>query len=60
MLEQEDKNWEELCTAAIAAKDSEKLLEIVQRLNNALKREEQVNQKMRKRRMGKASKEAQC
>jgi len=37
-----NKNWRELCHAALEAKDSNELLEIVQELNKALKHEEQV------------------
>ncbi|MGB7602511.1 MAG: hypothetical protein WBM24_19570 [Candidatus Sulfotelmatobacter sp.] len=59
MLEQEDKNWKELCSAAIEARDPDKLLEIVQRLNNALKREEQVSDSQENR-IGRTFEEAQC
>jgi hypothetical protein len=60
MLEQDNRNWKELCCAALEAKDPNKLLEIVQRLNNALKREEQVNRDPQKNRASKISEEAQC
>jgi hypothetical protein len=60
MLEQEDKNWKELCSAAIEAEDPGKLLAIVQKLNNALKREEQLDRSLQKNRIGKTSEEAQC
>lgn len=60
MPEQDDKNWKQLCSAALEAKDSDELLEVVRKLNNALKDEEQVNQDQRKRRIGKTSEEAQC
>lgn len=60
MLEQDDKNWKELCSAALEAKDPTKLLEIVQKLNNALKREEQLDRSLQKSRIGKTSEEVQC
>jgi hypothetical protein len=60
MLEQDDKNWKELCCAVLEAKDPNKLLEIVQRLNNALKREEQLDRRPQKTRIDKISGEAQC
>ena len=43
----EHKNWRELCHAALEAKDSNELLEIVQELNKALKHEEQVRRYFR-------------
>jgi hypothetical protein len=60
MLEQNHKNWKELCSAAIEAKDPDKLLEIVQELNDALKREEQAGPNLQKAGTGKGSGEAQC
>lgn len=56
----DDKNWKQLCSDALEAKDSDELLEVVRKLNNALKDEEQINQDLRKRRIGKTSEEAQC
>jgi hypothetical protein len=41
------KNWGELCNAALAAKDPDELLKILQELNQALKREEQVRRDFR-------------
>ena len=60
MPEQDDKNWKQLCSAALEAKDSGELLEIVRKLNNALEREEQFKPNLRKNRIGKTSEEAQC
>jgi hypothetical protein len=55
MAERARKNWRELCTAALNARDSNELLEIVQELTRALKGEEQVlrdfREAMRMRRM---------
>ncbi len=42
-----NKNWRDLCNAALAAKDPDELLEIVQELNKVLKREEQVRRDFR-------------
>jgi hypothetical protein len=47
MAETERKNWRELCNAALGAKDPDELLKIVQELNQALKREEQVRRDFR-------------
>jgi hypothetical protein len=47
MAERERKNWRELCNAALGAKDPDELLKIVQELNQALKREEQVRRDFR-------------
>ena len=47
MAERERKNWRELCNAALRAKDADELLQIVQELNQALKREEQVRRDFR-------------
>lgn len=41
------KNWRELCNAALAAKDPDELLKILQELNQVLKREEQVRRDFR-------------
>jgi hypothetical protein len=42
MTEGRGRNWMELCRAAIEAKHSEELIEIVEALNKALEREDQV------------------
>jgi hypothetical protein len=47
MAETERRNWRELCYAALGAKDPDELLNIVQELNQALKREEQVRRDFR-------------
>jgi hypothetical protein len=47
MAERERKSWRELCNAALQAKDPDELLKIVQELNQALKREEQVRRDFR-------------
>jgi hypothetical protein len=47
MVEGERKNWRELCNAALAASDPDELLKILQELNKALKREEQVRRDFR-------------
>jgi len=47
MAERERKNWRELCNAALGAKDPDELLKIIQELNQALKREEQVRRDFR-------------
>jgi hypothetical protein len=47
MARTERKNWRELCNAALGAKDPDELLKIVQELNQALKREEQVRRDFR-------------
>jgi len=46
------ENWRDLCTAALHAKDPDELLRIVQRLNKALKREEQVRRDFRTNKSG--------
>ena len=60
MLQQNNKNWKGLCSAAIEAKDPNKLLGIVQELNNALEHEERAGQHLREAGIGKASEDAQC
>ena len=60
MPEQDDKNWRQLCSAALEAKDSAELLEIVRKLNHTLEREEQFKQNLGKNRIRKTSTEAQC
>jgi hypothetical protein len=47
MAEGERKNWRELCNAALEADDPDELLKILQELNKALKREEQVRRDFR-------------
>jgi hypothetical protein len=47
MSEGERKSWRELCNDALRAKDPDELLKIVQELNQALKREEQVRRDFR-------------
>jgi hypothetical protein len=47
VAERERKNWRELCHAALGAEDPDELLKIVQELNQALKREEQVRRDFR-------------
>jgi len=47
MSEAQRNNWRELCRAAQEAKDPDELLKIVQDLNQALKREEQVRRDFR-------------
>ncbi|MGA8428429.1 MAG: hypothetical protein WB729_01310 [Candidatus Sulfotelmatobacter sp.] len=47
MAERKHRNWRELCYAALGAKDPDELLKIVQELNQALKREEQVRRDFR-------------
>jgi hypothetical protein len=61
MAEANRKNWRQLCNAALEAKDPDELLKIVQDLNRALKREEQVRRDFREaRRANNASEEIQC
>jgi len=47
MAEGERKNWRELSNAALEANDPDELLKILQELNKALKREEQVRRDFR-------------
>jgi hypothetical protein len=47
MAEGERKNWRELCNAAREANDPDELLKILQELNKALRREEQVRRDFR-------------
>ncbi len=42
MAEKQRKNWRELCSAALSAKDPNELLEIVQELTRVFKGEEQA------------------
>ena len=47
MVKGNRKNWCGLCDAALEAKDPDELLKIVQELNKALRREEQVRRDFR-------------
>jgi hypothetical protein len=47
MVEGQRRNWRQLCSAALEAQDPDELLKIVQELNKALKREEQVRRDFR-------------
>ncbi len=61
MADGDHRNWRELCSAALEAKDPDELLRIVQELNKVLKREEQVRRDFRKAsRANKAPEELQC
>jgi hypothetical protein len=61
MAEANRENWRQLCNAALEAKDPDERLKIVQDLNRALKREEQVRRDFREaRRTNNASEEIQC
>ena len=60
MLEQGNKNWRQLCSAALEAEDPNELLEIVRKLNDALEREEQLDRNQRKASARKTSGEALC
>jgi hypothetical protein len=50
MSEADNKSWQELCSAAVEARDPDQLLRIVQELNQALQREEQVGDDFRENR----------
>jgi hypothetical protein len=47
MAEEARKNWRELCSAALEAKDPDELLQIAQELIKVLKREEEVRHDFR-------------
>jgi hypothetical protein len=47
MAKNKSENWKDLCNAALEAKDPDELLLIVQQLNKALQREEQVRRHFR-------------
>jgi hypothetical protein len=47
MPEGQHMNWRELCNAALEAKDPDELLKILQELNKASKREEQIRRDFR-------------
>jgi hypothetical protein len=51
----EHKSWRELCHAALEAKDPNDLLEILQKLNKALKHEEQIRRDFREARKATSS-----
>jgi hypothetical protein len=46
MVKQNHKGWQELCEAAVAAKGSEELLQVVELLNAALEREERLRRNL--------------
>ena len=48
MLNNPQKNWRELSEAASREQDTEKLLDLVQQLNEVLEREEQARMRQRK------------
>jgi hypothetical protein len=61
MAEGVHKNWRDLCSAALGARDPDELLNILQELNKALKREEQVRRDFREAmRQNKSSSEIRC
>ena len=61
MAEVHRKNWRDLCSAALEAKDPDELLKIVQELNRVLKREEQVRRDFREAvRANRAPEEIRC
>jgi hypothetical protein len=61
MTEADRKNWRELCSAALEARDPDELLKIVQQLNRVLKSEEQIRRDFREAcKANKSSKEVRC
>ena len=61
MAEGARKNWRDLCSAALGARDPDELLKIIQELNKALKREEQVRRDFREAmRQNESSREIRC
>jgi hypothetical protein len=61
MAEAVRKNWQELCNAALEAKDPDQLLVILQQLDKVLKHEEDVRRDFRMaRRSSKTGEETQC
>ena len=61
MADGDHRNWRELSSAALEAKDPDEMLRIVQELNKVLKREEQVRRDFREAsRANKAREELQC
>ena len=49
MAEDTHKHWRDLCNDAIAARDTNELLAIIQELNATLEREEQTRRELRSR-----------
>ncbi|MCU1304610.1 MAG: hypothetical protein JWQ87_4894 [Candidatus Sulfotelmatobacter sp.] len=47
MANEHRRNWRELCSAALNARDPDELLQIAQELTKVLKREEQVRRDFR-------------
>ena len=61
MAEAARKNWRDLCSAALGARDPDELLNILQELSKALKREEQVRRDFREAmRQNESSSEIRC
>ena len=60
MAEENDKSWKELCTDAMEAKDPDKLLEIINELNQVLKHQEQMRRNVSGTTNNKASEATQC
>jgi hypothetical protein len=61
MAEAHRKNWRDLCSAALEARDPDELLKIVQELNRVLKREEEVRRDFREAvRANKTPEEIRC
>jgi hypothetical protein len=61
MAEGDRKNWRELCSAALEARDPDELLKIVQQLNRVLKCEEQILRDFREAsKSNNPSKEIRC
>jgi hypothetical protein len=61
MAEKDCKNWRELCSAALEARDPDELLRIVQQLSRVLKCEEQIRRDFREPSKGNnASREIRC
>jgi hypothetical protein len=54
VLQEHEKNWRELCNAAIAAKDSAELMRIINKLDAALEREQNSRKPFR---FGRSSKQ---
>lgn len=48
MTDEQAANWRDLCNAALTARDPERLLEIIQKLNATLEREEKLRARLRK------------
>ena len=43
MTEEQAANWRDLCNAALTARDPDRLLEIIEKLNATLEREEKAH-----------------